>query len=115
MSKAAGKIYFKDGLVLHCAYHGTSDLMCEPLYETIEEMAKHYDVFRGDGCNCGRMEPVKVYSGYGGGFWWYGDACRFCKSLSPEYQDPYVDGRKTFNGDPAPLPNEGGESKEEGK
>jgi hypothetical protein len=38
MSHSSGTVTFKDGLVLHFEYNGTTDICIPKLYETFEEM-----------------------------------------------------------------------------
>lgn len=83
MSNAIGTIRFTDGKELFGVYTGSCDVMLEPLFPSAKEA---WDTF-WEGrfpsqidCQC-VPEPCLVHSGYGGGFWWVGRACRSCMVL----------------------------------
>ena len=89
MSHAFGKVHFVDGLVLHYEYDGTSDVTIPRLYTTANEVAANWrrvDDWVWNCCTCGKDEPVKIYSSYGGGFSWDGRACRHCQCIVAGYE-----------------------------
>ena len=82
MSHADGKVYFSDGALRHYEYDGTSDVAISALWDTYEEMKKHW---RGDvwnDCQCGADEFVTLTTDYGGGHVWFGKACRHCRAIT---------------------------------
>lgn len=86
MSHSSGSVVFhKDGLVMHCEYDGTSDIMIPALWDTEEEMIDNWRTFNRKKCSCGNFEPVTIYSNYGGGFDWEGEACRTCKAINNDH------------------------------
>jgi hypothetical protein len=38
-------------------------------------------------CTCGNKEEVEIYSNYGGGFYFLGEACRNCKYVNAFYEE----------------------------
>jgi hypothetical protein len=82
MSHSSGKVTFKDGLVLHFEYNGTSDICIPKLYETFEEMSENWRTYPKAECNCGNDEEVIIYASYGGGIEWEGRACRKCMCIT---------------------------------
>jgi hypothetical protein len=92
-------VRFNDGTVMHYEYNGTSDVTVSALWDTYEEMYKHW---RGDDwneCGCGQDEPVRLFTDYGDGFSWDGRACRHCRSITAGRM-PYDDDRPIENGTP---------------
>jgi len=84
MSHASGAVRFNDGAILYFEYNGTSDVCIPPLWETQEEVIKHWradDPRWGCVCDVGAWEEVEIMSTYGGGFYWRGRACRGCNTL----------------------------------
>lgn len=87
MSHAYGKVFFKDGHVLHYEYDGTSDVVLNPLHDTAKEVFnlwRQYKPVRY--CTCGLSEPVFIYTDYGFGFYWRGRACRHCKLVTDGFE-----------------------------
>jgi hypothetical protein len=77
MSDSWGAVKFNDGLIKYYLYHGSSDTCYTSLYDKVSDVAVDYTE-----CNCGKSEPVEIYSDYGGGFYWKGKACRDCDSIT---------------------------------
>lgn len=88
MSHSMGEIEFKDGTVLYFEYNGTCDIVINCLWKTKEEVSDNWRKYKENTCDCGRDEPVEIYSYYGGGFSWSGRACRHCMALT-EGLDPH--------------------------
>ncbi len=81
MSHSSGKVRFKDGKIMHYEYNGTSDVCISCLYKTFEEMHENWRNHEWKECGCGKEEDVEIYSGYAGGFYFRGKACRECLSV----------------------------------
>jgi len=96
MSSANGTVTFNDGTVMHCEYYGTVDLMVPTLYETKEECHENWKNHVRNECTCGNLEPVTIYSDYGGGFEWEGEACRTCKAINHEHLDSDWEANKAY-------------------
>lgn len=78
-----GECYFKDGLILHFEYNGTSDLAGPKLRSNKEEVTKHWRSYDNWAhCSCRRSEPVILYTDYASGFHWSGRACRYCHAIT---------------------------------
>jgi hypothetical protein len=100
MSHSHGQVRFDaDGLVMHYEYNGTADVVISHLHDSADGVERYWrkavDWLR---CDCGRDEPVRIATSYGGGFHWPGRACRHCKAVT-DGLDPlqqggafYVDG-----------------------
>ena len=77
MSSASARVRFPDGEVRHCIYHGTSDTLVPQLFDTSREA---WDTARTGwpetGEVSGEVFDVEIYSDYGGGFYWGGQATR---------------------------------------
>jgi hypothetical protein len=90
MSHSEAKAYFKDGTTFYFEYNGTSDIACNSLKETIEEVRRDW---RTDGaytncqCRC-ESEDVEFFASYGNGIYWHGEACRKCMIITKGL-DPY--------------------------
>jgi hypothetical protein len=82
MSHASGTVTFKDGLVLHFEYNGTTDVCIPALYETFEEMWSNWRNHERRECTCGNDEEVTIYASYGDGIEWKGKACRKCMCIT---------------------------------
>lgn len=98
MSHSSGRVKFKDGTIMHFEYDGTVDICMNPLFDTYEEMDKNwrnYSISRNDKCTCGNEETAEIATCYGGGFYWVGKACKYCKLIL----DPNVSFffHKTYN------------------
>jgi hypothetical protein len=88
MSNAMGGVYHAESkdLIGWYEYNGTSDVVANPrIRKTAEEVSAHW---RGGepyaACECSTPQPVAVllYSSYGGGFWWTGEACLSCHLIT---------------------------------
>ena len=94
MSSALALVRFGDGRVRYGVYHGTSDILYPSLHDSSE--AAWRDKHHGTGDTPPVMEPVIIYSDYGGGFWWDGEATRnyvageFCAPFGIEAFDGHV-------------------------
>lgn len=88
MSNANGQARFKDGLILHFEYNGTSDtLECTWLYKSYEAMKADWrESGRFRDCACGSDEEVELYTDYGSGHTWPGRACANCLTITGSYQ-----------------------------
>lgn len=87
MSHAMGKIRFQDGEVWYYEYNGTVDYAISYIHRTKEDVIMYWRTYEHKECECGRKEPVSIYSSYGGGFYFDGEACRNCKSLSHDHDE----------------------------
>lgn len=108
MSHSGGAVLFANSKTLYYEYDGTSDVPCSRLYDTQDEMQEHWRKDNDRDCNCGKDEPVRLMSTYGGGFAWDGKACQFCYAITdggliyncPNYEDtepvwsPWLDPEK---------------------
>ena len=83
MSDAYGVVKFPDGLLKYYRYDGTSDICNPSLYDNINDIWKCHE---WTVCNCGKDEPVEIYSDYGGGFSWPGRACRNCRCITDKLE-----------------------------
>ena len=82
MSHADGQVCFSDGTVKHYEYDGTSDVSISALWDTYEEMKRHWRGNVWNDCQCGRDEPVVLSTDYGSGSEWSGRACRYCRAIT---------------------------------
>lgn len=89
MSNSSGAVRFGDGLIMHCEYHGTVDVMRSPLYDTYDEMKENWRSLKWTYCLCKQDEPVTIASSYGHGFTWEGRACRHCKAITDHHSPDY--------------------------
>lgn len=95
MSHSSGAVKFQDGLILHCEYDGTVDVMISALYDTQEEMRSHWREYpRWNNCKCNPSYPekVEIATSYGRGFSYKGVACRICRAVldaRDEYDEQY--------------------------
>lgn len=90
MSHSYGEIIKNGKTVGYYEYNGTSDIVLPKIWKTHEEVSEHW---REDNpfsrkCDCGKDEPVQIYSSYGNGFWWKGRACLTCMVVT-EGINPY--------------------------
>lgn len=100
MSHSRGAVKFNsDGKIMFYEYNGTSDVCIYHLYETIKEVSDNWFNHEWLNCDCGQDEPVEIYSNYGGGFYWKGKACRFCKAFT-ENASPYEADEEIIDGQP---------------
>jgi len=99
MSHASGAVRFPDGKVMFYEYNGTSDVAISHLYDNMQGVADNWRKGERLHCECEKgMEPVEIYSSYGG-FTYPGEACRTCRALhGPRYTPEAVDA--TVNGEP---------------
>lgn len=82
MSHAAGLVRFSDGTVKWCEYNGTSDVMLPALFDTQDQLVQNWRKQGWHDCLCvDTHEPVEIYSSYGSGYHWSGQACRSCKLI----------------------------------
>lgn len=100
MSSASGAVRFPDGTVKFTVYHGTSDVMFATLYDTLAEAwDSKSDRFAEPN---GPLEDVEIYSDYGYGFWWHGQAAR--NAIDPRFLSWWSDDGKNdldrFDGTP---------------
>ena len=86
MSHTSGAIKFQDGTIRFYEYNGTADIVLSHHYATIEEVSDNWRSGTWSDCTCGGEEPVNIFSGYGGGFYLNGKACKTCNSIDTEYQ-----------------------------
>lgn len=80
MSHANATFVFADRPPLFGEYDGTSDVMLSQMFDTRDEVRKHWRKQVWKDCSCGG-EPVKcvAHTDYGLGFWWHGTACLKCR------------------------------------
>ncbi|SMC52774.1 hypothetical protein [Pedobacter nyackensis] len=88
MSNVTGAIKFKDGTIRFYEYYGTSDVCSTKHYSTQKEVADNWRSYPSNRCSCEGLEPVSIYSSYGGGFYLDGFACKNCEALA---HDPDFD------------------------
>lgn len=100
MSHASGAVRFKDGTVMFYEYNGTSEVAVSHLYDNMQGVLDNWRKGEWLTCLCPNgMEPVEIYSSYGGGFTYPGLACRTCRALlGPRYREEDVDA--TVSGEP---------------
>ena len=84
MSHANGEIWSEDGKRLgFFEYNGTVDCVCTRIYKDKVDLKVHW---RGDNwreCTCGgRPSPVILYTDYGFGSHWAGEACFACEAIT---------------------------------
>lgn len=87
MSHSLGMIFSRDEkpkVLAYYEYDGTSDVCRPRLFNTSDEVHDNWrtkDFWRE--CKCGNAPtPVWIYSGYGGGFYWEGEACLKCHAIT---------------------------------
>lgn len=76
MSSAWAAVRFPDGTVRAASYSGTSDILRPRLVDTLRAASALRDAPGWELMSEGPIEPVDIYSDYGGGFWWQGQAAR---------------------------------------
>ena len=81
MSHSTGALKFKDGTIRYYEYDGTSDIVLSHHYESTQEVSDNWRKGEWLDCNCGKEEPVSIYTTYGGGYYIEGMACKNCKSV----------------------------------
>ena len=81
MSHATGALKFKDGTIRYYEYDGTSDVVLSHHYKTIEEVSDNWREGEWLDCNCGKEEPVSIYTTYGGGFYLEGRLVKIVKAF----------------------------------
>lgn len=83
MSRANLMVRFPDGTIRHGLYDGTSDIVMRPLYATAIQAWDVYCNDRNDAWGTDEQwndfngmvgEAVEIFTDYGGGFWWHGEA-----------------------------------------
>lgn len=87
MSHAVGAVRFDDGKILYYEYDGTSDVAIAKLYETRDEVYENWRESPPAHCTCGKTEPVRIMTTYGGGSAWDGRACRHCRAITDGFMD----------------------------
>lgn len=95
MSHSLGIARFEDGTLRFFEYSGTADIACAALWETVEELHKHWRDGTWNYCVCRGAEPVTLWTDYGGGFYWSGTACRRCRAIiegQAPFEGPTTDG-----------------------
>jgi hypothetical protein len=99
VSHATGAVRFPDGKVMFYLYNGSSEVAISHLYDTMQGVVDSWGKSAWLVCSCPKMEPVEIYSSYGGGFTYPGEACRTCRALhGPRYTPEAVDA--TVNAEP---------------
>lgn len=82
MSHASGVVRFRDGKFMFYEYNGTADVVISHLHDTMQGVLDGWRKSPWLDCKCDKgMEPVEIYSSYGGGFYWDGMACRTCRAI----------------------------------
>lgn len=92
MSHAFGAVKFSDGLILHCEYNGTLDVLLSNLYNTSDEVKANWrkQVWKHhNDRSCYKTENVEIATTYGGGFSWKGRACRHCRVIIDNHSPNY--------------------------
>lgn len=91
MSNSIGLVKFnKDCKIMYCEYDGIVDVMRPKLFNTFEEMDKHWKKDQNliEDCDC-EMEDIEFYSGRN--FYWSGKACRkcmqICENSNPDFSE----------------------------
>lgn len=103
MSRSSAAVRFPDQTVRFCVYNGTCDLLIPLLHDTLEQAWEAWQAWRDNtGINLwqdpkGVIEPVEIYSDYGGGFTWSGSAAR---NTVVDPTDPWDIGVSRIDGTP---------------
>jgi hypothetical protein len=87
MSHATGALKFKDGTIRYYEYDGTADVVLSHHYATTEEVSENWRKGEWLNCNCGKEEPVSIFTQYGGGYYIDGKACKNCNSVTSNESD----------------------------
>jgi len=95
MSNATGAVKFADGTIRYFEYAGTSDVCISHLYETTEDVSENWRNHEWLNCDCGKGEPVSIYTQYGGGFYINGEACKHCNSLTTDTDFNIIERKET--------------------
>jgi hypothetical protein len=84
MSHAWGQVISEDKEILGWfEYDGTSDTCITQIYKTVEEVNENWRSFKRSDCKCGRAPTsVIIYTSYGRGFYWHGEACVRCMAIT---------------------------------
>lgn len=84
MSHALGEVWTPAGELLgYFEYNGTVDITCTRIYESEDELFANWRADNFRDCQCQNEDvPVILYTNYGGGFYWNGDACLVCKAIT---------------------------------
>ncbi len=91
MSSASAVVKFSDGTIRWAVYHGTVDVLIPTLHDSASE------AFAGRSwiADVRPAEDVEIYTDYGGGFWWTGQATR--DQVRPESCQPF--GAESLSGE----------------
>jgi len=87
MSHATGAIKFKDNTIRYYEYDGTSDVVISHHYKTLDEVSDNWRKGEWLECECGKEEPVSIFTQYGGGYYIEGKACKICNSVRSNESD----------------------------
>jgi len=87
MSHATGALKFKDGTIRYYEYNGTSDIVLSHHYATTQEVSDNWRNGTWLDCECGREEPVSIFTSYGDGYYIDGMACKHCNSVRTNEHD----------------------------
>ena len=87
MSHATGALKFEDGTIRYYEYDGTSDIVLSHHYETTQEVSDNWRNGTWLNCECGKEEPVSIFTSYGGGYYIDGMACKHCNSVRANEHD----------------------------
>jgi len=94
MSHASGEVIKDKKVVGYFEYNGTSDIVFPKIRDTIEEVSDNWreeEPFNRQ-CTCGLPpEKVLIWSSYGAGFYWDGEACLICKVITSEFQLQHIE------------------------
>lgn len=102
MSRAAGQIKFKDGMVLHFVYNGTVDACYSKLFKSLDDAYAAWDdeslTFESNPTLVEDSETVEIAVNYGNGSSWDGSASRSAMLITeglrpnrmiPDPDDPF--------------------------
>lgn len=85
MSHANGEVIHECNIVGHFEYNGTTDVACSKIYESHDEMQKHWRDGAEAKCTCGeRPTDVLLYTDYADGHYWPSTACLKCGAITGE-------------------------------
>ena len=98
MAHSLGAIKFADNQIRYFEYDGTADVVISKHYATAREVADNWRKHIWVRCQCGKTEPVSLFTSYGGGFYIDGVACRHCESVeSYELDFDYIERSETID------------------
>ena len=93
MSHASGEVIKNKKVVGYFEYNGTSDIVFPKIRDTLQEVSDNWreeDPFDRK-CTCNNPhDEVIIWSSYGAGFYWGGQACLVCRVITSEFNMEFV-------------------------